>query len=270
MDVVAGPDALGSPVEPSVIDDFFRDGYARLGRRFDEPYLRKLRGRADDLMLGRVVHEGMFFQHDSPTGRYEDLVYGKGYVGPSLSYRKLERLELDPLFRAHIEHPVFARVVGQLIPGAASIYRASLFNKAADGGMRLPWHQDGGRFWGVEPAPFVQMWTALDDCGPDAGCLVVVPGSHKAGLASPEGGVVQESSLAACPVEPVALPAVAGEVMLVHNHLWHCAPANRSGHPRRTLSVCYMTADTRCLRKRGTPRQFVRVFAATPASETSP
>ena len=42
---------------------------------------------------GRVVIPGLFFQHDSDTGRYEDLRYGEGYVGPSLDYRKLEKLE---------------------------------------------------------------------------------------------------------------------------------------------------------------------------------
>ena len=49
-------------------------------------------------MLGEVQYPGLFYQHDSPTGRYEDLEFGAGWVGPSLSYRKLEKLELDPLF----------------------------------------------------------------------------------------------------------------------------------------------------------------------------
>ena len=254
-----------STPDQSVIDAFFRDGYARLGRCFDESYLCALRARADELMLGRVVRDGMFFQHDSATGRYEDLTYGAGYVGPSLGYRKLERLELDPLFRAHIEHPRFARIVARMIPGPITIYRATLFNKAAEGGVPLPWHQDGGRFWGVEPAPFLQVWTALDDCGPDAGCLQVIPGSHESGLASREGGVLQAHTLRSRITEAVALPAVAGEVILIHNHLWHSAPINRSGRARRTVSVCYMTATTRCLRKRGAPRNFVSVFGTDQA-----
>lgn len=244
----------------SVIEAFLGQGYVRLGRWFDEPYLSALRTRSEELMLGRVVHDGLFFQHDAASGRYEDLTYGAGYIGPSLAYRKLERLELDPVFRRHIEHPRFEQLVRQLIAGPISIYRATLFNKANDGGSPLPWHQDGGRFWGVSPAPFVQLWTALDDSGVDAGCLHVIPGSHRGGLASPEGGVIQVESLEACTTEPVALPAVAGEVILLHNYLWHCAPVNRSGRPRRTVTVCYMTATTRCLRKRRAPRRFVRVF----------
>ena len=30
--------------------------------------------------------------------------------------------------------------------------------------------------------------------------------------------------------------------------------------PRRAFSVCYMSADTRCTRKKRAPRQFFRVF----------
>jgi len=59
----------------------------------------------------------------------------------------------------------------------------------------------------------------------------------------------------------VQLAARAGEVILIHNHLWHCAGINRTGRHRRTVSVCYVPASTRCLRKRRAPRRFFRAFA---------
>lgn len=241
---------------------FQRDGFARLGRLFDEPYLGALRARADALMLGQVTYPGLFFQHDSSTGRYEDLEHGEGFIGPSLDYRKLEKLELDPLFRAHVEHAWLHPVVRLFIDGPVSIYRAVLFNKSAKGGSPLPWHQDGGRFWGVDRDPFLQLWTALDDAGPDAGCLEFIPGTHAAGLATPLGGLVPTAMAAAREHEAVRLPAEAGEVILVHNHVWHRAGVNRSGRARRSFSVCYMSAETRCLRRKRAPRQFPRVFLA--------
>ena len=239
---------------------FHRDGFARVGALFSEDHLAPLRARADALMRGELVYPGMFFQHDAPTGRYEDLTHGEGFVGPSLEYRKLEKLELDPLFRAHIEHPALLPIVRRFIDGPVTIYRAVLFNKSARGGSPLPWHQDGGRVWGVDRDPFLQVWTALDDCGEDAGCLEAIPGSHAAGLATPLGGLVPRELASPRDGDGVTLPARAGEVLLVHNHVWHRAGVNRSGRPRRTLSVAYMTAETRCLRKKRAPRQFTRVF----------
>lgn len=248
------------PVDEALVECFHRTGYARLGRVFAEPYLARLRARADDIMLGRVTYPGLFFQRDAASGRYEDLSHRRGWVGPTLHYRKIEKLELDPLFRSHIEAPEFAGIVGQFIEGPAVIYRAVLFSKSAHGGSALPWHQDAGVFWGVEPDPFLQIWTALDKCGPDSGCLEVLPGSHHAGRATPQGGVVPDALTEPRASEILPLVAEAGEVILVHNHLWHRAGRNRSGQPRRTVSVSYMTARTRCLRRKRSPRTFVPVF----------
>ena len=247
-------------MDPEIRSAFEVDGYARLGRLFNDAHLELLRARSDALMLGQVRYDGMFFQHDSQSGRYEDLTHGEGWVGPSLEYRKLEKLELDPLFRAHLEDPRLEAIVRHFIEGPIAIYRAVLFNKSARGGSPLPWHQDGGRFWGVDRDPFLQIWTALDDCELEGGCLEVIPGTHQAGLATPLGGLVPEHL--ARPKEPalIKVPAQAGECLLIHNHVWHRAGVNHSGHPRRTFSISYMIAATRCLRKKRAPRQFFRVF----------
>lgn len=44
-----------------------------------------------------------------------------------------------------------------------TLYRAILMNKHAGGGSDLPWHQDGGDFWGLDRDPVLQIWTAMDD-----------------------------------------------------------------------------------------------------------
>jgi len=75
-------------------------GWARLGPIAAPEALEALRTRAEQLMLGEVVHPGLFFQHDSNTGLYDDVRRGQGWQGPSLRYRKLEKLERDPIFAA--------------------------------------------------------------------------------------------------------------------------------------------------------------------------
>jgi len=241
---------------------FARDGYARLGAVLDPAAARALRDRADALMLGTIRHPGMFFQHDSPTGRYEDLAFGAGWVGPSRAYRKLEKLELDPLFTAWIENPLFARVARAVLGPDIALYRAVLWNKAPRGGMDLPWHQDDGEFWGLDRPPCLQIWTALDDAAPESGCVEVVPRSHLGGLASPIGGTVQADRLEAAQAEArrVALEAATGEALLIHNHVWHRSGRNATDTPRRAISIAYLSAETRCRRQRRAPRAFQRVF----------
>jgi hypothetical protein len=237
-------------------------GWARLGAVASEATLERMRERADAIMLGRAPLPGLFFQHDSPSGRYEELVFGRGWEGPSLEYRKIEKLEVDPLFRAWIENPVFERVVRAAIGDDVTIYRATLFTKGARGGTVLPWHQDGGSFWGLDRDPELQIWTALDDAPIEAGCVEVLDASHVGGLSRPLGGMIPPDVVERAGAEErkTALPARAGEVLLLHNYLWHRSGRNTSGRTRRAFTVAYMPASTRCLRTRSAPRQFVRVF----------
>lgn len=246
---------------PAALAHFAEHGYARLGPALLPEAAIALCERADEIMLGQVVHEGLFFQLDTDTGRYEDLTYKKGYQGPSLNYRKIEKLERDPLFSAWINNPFFERVARAAIPGAISIYRAVLFNKARRGGSFLPFHQDGGSYWGLDRDPFLQIWTALDDVPEEAGCVELIPGSHAAGFATPLGGVIPDEVVRTRANEPLLrLPAKRGESLLIHTQVWHRSGRNHTDAPRRALTICYMSAETRCLRKKRAPRSFVRVF----------
>jgi phytanoyl-CoA hydroxylase len=244
---------------------FLEHGWARIGNVATKSTLALLRSRADDLMMGRVTYPDLFFQLDTKTGNYDDLTYGKGYQGPSLNYRKVEKVEQDPLFGAWINNPLFERVARACIERpdeGIAIYRAVIFSKGADGGTELPWHQDGGVFWGLDQSPRLQIWTALDDAPEEAGCVEVFDRSHMGGLATRLGGVVPAPVVDAADANRRALPlpARAGDVLLIDNYLWHRSGINRSGQPRRAFTVCYMNAGTRCLRKKRAPRNFVRVF----------
>lgn len=237
-------------------------GFARLGAVVDAATLEQLRARLDDIMLGRVDHARYFYQHDSASNRYDDLAYGDGWVGPSLRYRKIEKLERDEVFLSLIRSPVFEAVARRVIGDHVSVYRATCFNKAADGSSEIPWHQDAGSYWGLDRTPELQVWTALDDVPEESGCLELVPGSHAAGLATPLGGAIPANVVAAnsSVAHAVEVPARAGEVVLIHNCVWHRSGNNRSGRQRRAFTVCFMEGATRCVRKKRAPRQFFTVF----------
>lgn len=246
----------------AAIAEYRAQGFARLGPLLSDAELTALRERAEALMLGRVSWPGMFFQMDAATGDYRDAPLGLGWQGPSLHYRKLEKLELDDRFRALIRHPSLEPVVRALIPGRVRLYRAIVFNKAAAGGTEIPWHQDAGRLWGLSEDPEVQVWTALDDAPLDGGCLEFVPCSHLDGLASPLGGVVPEALVAEREAEAkaVPVPVKAGESVLLHNLVWHRSGKTRTGQRRLGFSACYLSEAVRCVRTKKAARQFFDVY----------
>jgi hypothetical protein len=243
------------------LEQWRRDGYVSLGRVATEQELAALQERIDDLMLGRVSNDGIWFQLDTETGDYGDLRFGDGsWQGPTLAYRKIERLEHDPTFLAYLRHPVFRGLTRQLIGERVSIYRAMFMNKPARRGTHLPYHQDGGTQWQLSQDPFVTVWTSLDEATAENGCVQVIPGSHHLGLLSERGHTItpeQEARLAPDD-QRVDLGARAGEVYLLHNLLLHRSGVNRTGGPRRAFSVCYMDAATRHLGN--SEKRFVEAF----------
>jgi phytanoyl-CoA hydroxylase len=261
----------------AIVAEYRAQGFVLLPGVVSESMLAQLRARAADIMHGRVTYPGLFYQQDTTTGVYEDVEFGVGWVGPSENYRKIEKLEKDPVFFAWLKNPFFERIARAVItpPGGAAgaagaanaasgitLYRAILMTKAAHGGTRLPWHQDAGKFWGLDRDPPLQIWTALDDAPVEAGCVEVLPGSHLPGLATPLGGLVPARCVADADAEARALPvpARAGDVLLLHNHLWHRSGVNVTDHTRRAFSVCYMSGEAKCTRKKRAPRTFTRVF----------
>lgn len=240
-------------------------GWARLPGVASVSTLELLRERSQAIVEGRSGVEGLFFQPDSPTGRYEDLAFGHGYEGPDRDYRKIEKLENDPGFRAWLENPLFERILHRAVGPSIRLYRATLFWKAARRGSDLPYHQDGGQFWGLDRDPALQLWTALDEATEDSGCLVVLPGSHAAGLATPLGGVVPRAQVEAAQADrrEIAVPAAAGDVLLLHNYLWHRSGKNGSDAPRRAFTVAYLDGETRCRRRKRAPREFPLLFGRT-------
>jgi hypothetical protein len=266
--------ALAQDLEPA-LRAYREDGFALLPGLISQAGLETLRARCDDLMLGRLDHTPFFFQQDAASGHYHDMPLGEGWVGPSLTYRKLEKLERDPVFFDFLRNALFSRLARAVIgPSAIALYRAILMTKPArssdrPGGTDLPWHQDGGRLWGLDKDPELQVWTALDDAPAASGCMVFARRSHRAGLATPLGGAVPPEVVARdiSNFEIITVPAKAGDVVILHNLVWHASGLNETDAARRGLSVCFMPAVTRCVRKRKAPRVFPEVFPAADTGE---
>lgn len=248
------------------VDHWAAHGWARLPAVATPATLTDLRARLDGFIAGTIPDPGLFFQADAESGRAEDVRREPGWRGPDVPYRKIEHLERDPAFLNWIRNPVFAAITARVHPDGAALYRAAVFAKVARTGTAIPWHQDAGRLWGLDREPCLQLWTALDDASVEGGCLWVVPGSHAWGLAVPNGGVVPVDQVVGrdADARAIAVPAAAGDVVLVHSLAWHRSGPNHTDAPRRALTVSLLDARTRCTRRRRAPRAFLPVFGATP------
>ncbi|MBI2504170.1 MAG: phytanoyl-CoA dioxygenase family protein [Candidatus Latescibacteria bacterium] len=236
---------------------FEEQGFARLGRVVPHAQIEALGQRIDEIMLGRaaIEYERIMMQLDRVAG--EDSGPGpqsKGHKGATLAYRKIQDLELDPLFLVYLQQPLFAEICARVYGTGVAIacFRAMFMNKPAGKGTHLVWHQD--RWSDLDRDPLITVWTALDPATLANGCVQVVPGSHRA-LVNPEhpSGFLSAEQAAELlsKTQPVPLELEAGEVVLLHNWLLHSSDVNRTAIPRRAFSVCYMDAAT--VSSRGAP-----------------
>eukprot|EP01087_Luapelamoeba_hula_P021011 TRINITY_DN7270_c0_g2_i1.p1 TRINITY_DN7270_c0_g2~~TRINITY_DN7270_c0_g2_i1.p1 ORF type:complete len:288 (+),score=38.62 TRINITY_DN7270_c0_g2_i1:1-864(+) len=252
----------GSSLPPTVLSEeqwalFDRQGYVNLGRVVSDAALQRLQQRVDELMMGEVRHEDLLMQLD-PGGSYGDSVMTKstqtaGWKGATLEYRKIGEagcgLELDDVFMEHMCGPLYkhicARVYGNGVP--ISTYRSMVMNKPANKGTYLPWHQDGGTWWGLDQPPLCFVWLALDSASKENGCVEAIPGTHKHGLMSERGHTLSPEHIEKyCGPENVHyLELPAGHAVLCHNWLVHQSGVNKADVPRRGFSCNYINANTR-------------------------
>ena len=240
---------------------FRADGYAPLGRLLDDRELAALGERIDQIMLGTAdaPYDDMMMQLEPSTNPPKELTgQRKGHKLPTLAYRKIQDLELDPLFHAYLTRPLFADLCRRVYGEGRSVacMRAMFMNKPARGGSDLVWHQD--RWTDLDRDPKVTVWMALDPATIANGCVQIVPGSHRR-LINPSGGSgfltdAQRDELNAKiesgdpDYRTVHLELDAGEAVLLHNWTLHRSGTNSTDIPRRAFSVCYMDAATRALR----------------------
>ena len=77
------------------------------------------RARIDDVMLGNAAldYDRMLMQLDREPGADGPGPQTNGHKGATLSYRKIQSLEFDPLFLSYMQKPVFreacAKVYGE-------------------------------------------------------------------------------------------------------------------------------------------------------------
>ena len=240
------------------LERFDEEGYVRLGHVVSPEQIDALCQRIDQIMLGEIRYDNMLMQLCPSAGEAELSRQTKEFKGSSLKYRKIQDLEQDPLFLAYLQHPLFRDLTSKIIAEEVAIFRAMFFNKPAEQGVVINWHQDGAGGWQLSIPPKVTVWTALDDTCVANGCLQIIPGSHKS-LIPEKGDLLSaaERQVHAPDEKRLYLEMEKGEVVLLHNWTLHRSETNSTNRPRRAFSVCYIDAKTR---QKTNGRAFNKVF----------
>ena len=146
-----------------------------------------------------------------------------------------------------VHAPAVLDAVEDLIGPDIRLFHLSVWPKDPGSGAYVSWHQDA-TYFALDPVCHVTAWVALTDAPVEAGCMEVVPGSHKGPMLSLfEGerftGAVASDEEKQALAKSIPCVGKAGAVCLMHTKLLHGSAANRSDASRGLYICVYTAAD---------------------------
>jgi len=154
---------------------------------------------------------------------------------------------------ALVHHPAVLDAVEDLIGPDILVYHTTMWIKEARSDAVAHWHQDDAYF-NLDPPEHVTAWVAMSDASPEAGCMRMIPGSHRMGLLGhhdepgPQSLVRRGQTVDGYgDADGVPVPLKAGEMSLHNTRTLHASGPNRSGDRRLGLGISYIPAHVRPL-----------------------
>jgi len=150
-----------------------------------------------------------------------------------------------------VRNPRILDPVAQLIGPDILLWNTIFWIKDAGAKNFVSWHQDT-KYWGLSSDKVVTAWLALSQASVEAGCMKVMPGTHRGEVLSHEDRYHadnmltrgQEISIDLDEAKAVFMPLAVGE-MSIHNYrLAHASGPNCSSDRRIGISIHFMPPDT--------------------------
>lgn len=178
-----------------------------------------------------------------------------------LGVRKLFRMAChNEFFRQLAFHPKIVTIAKALLGPDVKLLQSMLLMKPPYFGGPKIWHQDNAYFR-LTPNDVFGFWVACDEATVENGCMHLVPGSHKNGIAL-HGGVNDDYGLINPPPldQAVAIPLKTGNALVFHGELFHYTPPNTTPRRRRAIQYHYVSSKCRVSdEKRSNPKEEVLV-----------
>jgi non-heme Fe2+,alpha-ketoglutarate-dependent halogenase len=165
-----------------------------------------------------------------------------------------------------VHHPAILDAVEDLIGPNIRLFHLSVWPKNAGDPAYVSWHQDA-TYFGLEPAVQVTAWVALTEASINAGCMEVIPGSHKLGQLSHAERVDAKHNLLSRgqtitvdfdKSRTAFMPVSAGQFSLHHTHLVHNSRPNFTDDRRIGLGLSYIPTEVCCTSKTRLTAMLVR------------
>lgn len=151
-----------------------------------------------------------------------------------------------------VHHPKILDAVEDIIGPNILCYHATLWVKPAQSNSFVRWHQDGTYFF-LDPAKHVTAWVALTVADEEAGCMQVIPGSHKNDFIDhnddkdPNNMIPRGQGLAidVDTKAAVSMPLQPGQMSLHHTKLFHASFNNRRDTRRIGFGISYIPTEVK-------------------------
>ena len=156
--------------------------------------------------------------------------------------------KVHPIFWEVLRLPKLVAVLRQLVGPALRLHGSKLNMKAAQYGSPVEWHQD----WAFYPHTnddILAIGVMLDDTDLDNGAMLVVPGTHRAGVWNHHGddgrfcGMVDPAEIRAEIDRAVPCTGPAGSMSFHHVRTLHGSALNTSNRSRNLLLYEVAAAD---------------------------
>ncbi len=235
------------------LEQFQRDGYVVAKNIIPASYIHELRNE-----LAQVVdyHARELYRAGRVTKLHEDLddlhrLTELVKEAPEIIHPLSSGAHAGPAIFRLITCPDLLDVMEQLVGPeveASSVYRVRPKLPWSPAGV-VPWHQDQGYFHTMSDDKLVvTCWVPLMNATVEAGCMEVLPGSHKVGVARHFWAKNPAPPLTVHPdhlpeTTPVPVPADIGDAVLMTNLTMHRSTDNTSGLIRWATDLRYESPE---------------------------
>jgi len=151
-----------------------------------------------------------------------------------------------------VHNPIILDYVEDLIGPDIRLWNMAVWPKDAHDPAFVSWHQDA-TYFGLNPATQVAVWIALADAPVEAGCMEVIPGSHKLGQLHhseirAEHSLLSRGQTIDVPYDKSRtefMPVKAGQCSIHDTFLIHGSGPNNTDFRRVGMALSYIPASSK-------------------------